>query len=567
MRAAVAVAGVLTTLVAAACSSSPGTTQSSGPRGELTVLSLGPVTTWDPQRLSTPQDIAFAGRTFLRTLTAFPPGRDATAQRHVVGDLATDAGSPDSTLKVWRFTLRKGISWQDGSPITCEDVRYGIARSFAQPFASEGLTYPLAYLDLPRKADGSTTFTGPSDASGQAAFDKAVSCSGSTITFRLAAPMADFSEALAMPVFAPMKKSADKGKAGTYAVFSSGPYLLKEPWDSSAGGTFVRNAKWDKASDPIRKALPDSIHYVQGTESQTAVQAVINNQSENTAAVTLDSAPPAMQQHVLSDPGLRARSVNPSSQFVDYLAPNVERGVMKNPDVRTALALATNRDSYVAALGGASAASAAYSLIGPTLPGHRSDDPLGAGSAGDAAAARTALQKSGLTLPVTVRVAYRSTPTADKAMAALSNGWQDAGFSVKLQPIAKNYFETISAPAQLAKTDVFWANWAPAWPSASTVIPPLFDSRLNLTGSGTGRDFGGFTDAKVNATITHIQSLPSLDDQAPAWADLDASLARRAVFVALAQHKSLYVAGSAVTRFGANEALGGFVDLAAIGVG
>jgi peptide/nickel transport system substrate-binding protein len=152
-------------------------------------------------------------------------------------------------------------------------------------------------------------------------------------------------------------------------------------------------------------------------------------------------------------------------------------------------------------------------------------------------------------------------------MAALSNGWQDAGFDVKLQPIAKNYFETISAPAQLAKTDVFWANWAPAWPSASTVIPPLFDSRLNLTSSGTGRDFGGFTDPSVNAAITHIQSMPNADAQAPAWAGLDASLARRAVFVALAQRKSLYVAGSAVTGFGANEALGGFVDLATIGVG
>ena len=57
------------------------------------MLSLGPVTTWDPQRISTPQDIAFAGRVFTRTLTAFPAGRRPSGSADVVGDLATDAGT------------------------------------------------------------------------------------------------------------------------------------------------------------------------------------------------------------------------------------------------------------------------------------------------------------------------------------------------------------------------------------------------------------------------------------------------------------------------------------------
>ena len=534
--------------------------------GRLTVLALGPVETWDPQRMSAAQDIAFAGRTFLRTLTAFPPQRDAGAQSSVVGDLATDAGTHDASLKTWTFTLRGGITWQDGSPITCEDVRYGISRSFGEPFATEGLNYPLAYLDIPRKSDGTSTYAGPGDSKGAAAFDKAVSCAGRTITFRLTMPMVDFNEAVAMPVFAPFKKSEDRGRAGTYAMFSSGPYMLKGPWDPSSGGTLVRNPRWNQASDPIRKAYPLAISYVQGIESQTAVQQVIDGTAGRTAAVTWDPAPPALQQHVLSDPTLQARSVNPWSQFVDYLAPNQVSGVMKNAAVRKAFALATNRDGYVTALGGPSAAAPSSTLIGPVLPGHRSDDPLGAGTSGDPAAARAALQKSGLTLPVAVRVAYRSTPTADKAMAALKNGWSDAGFDVQLQPIVKNYFQTVSEPAATSRTDVFWANWAPAWPSASTVIPPLFDSRINLTPSGKGLDLGGFADAKVNAEMTRILGLADPAAQAKAWADLDATLAKRGAFIALAQRRSLYVGGSGVTGLAANQALGGFVDLATIGV-
>jgi peptide/nickel transport system substrate-binding protein len=569
-RPLVAAAAVTAVLAASGCTTPSAMQDEAGPgRGQLTVLSLGPVATWDPQRIASPQDIAFAGRVFTRTLTAFPAGAAAAAQRDVQGDLATDAGRADRTLTTWSFTLRDRASWQDGSPVTCEDVRYGVSRSFAKPFSEEGPGFPLAYLAVPRNADGSSTYRGPfvKDKAGQVAFDKAVTCDGRTVTFHLAAPMADFNQAVALPVFAPVKRSRDLGAEGRYVVFSSGPYLLEGGWDPSTGGTFARNPHWDKASDSIRRAQPEKVRYIEGTESQTAAQQVINDDAPHRQSVTLDSAPPAMQQHVLSDAGLRGRSVNPTSQFVDYLAPNVSVGVMRNAAARAALALATNREGYVTALGGDSAAAAAYSLLGPALPGHRGADPVGGGPSGDTARARSMLQASGLTLPVKIRVAYRSTPTADKAMAALVNGWEEAGFAVEPQPLAKDYFSTVSQPGRTRKTDVFWANWAPAWPSASTVIPPLFDSRLNLTsGGGTGRDLGGFSDPKVNAEITRVAGLADAAQRATAWAGLDASLARRGAFIALAQRKSLFLAGSAVSGLSANEALGGFVDLAALGV-
>lgn len=562
----VATALVAVAATASGCTADDAAAPDEGVPGRLSVLSLGPVASWDPQRMTTPQDVAFAGRTFVRTLTAHPAGADAAAQREVVGDLATDAGTPDDSLEVWTFTLRTGVTWQDGSPVTCEDVRYGVSRSFAKPFADEGLNYPLAYLDIPRKADGTSTYTGPYGGSAQTAFDKAVTCEGRKVTFRLSTPMVDFNQVVALPVFAPVKKSKDLREDGTHAVFSNGPYQLAGPWDPSTGGTFVRNPKWDKGSDPIRRAEPDSIQYVEGIESQTAVQQVINDEGDRKRAVTLDSAPPAMQQQVLSDDALSRRSINPSAQFVDYLAPSFASPVMRNADVRRALALATNRDGYVTALGGTSAAEPTSTLLGPAMASRRTADPLGSPTSGDPAKARAALQESGLTLPVKITVAYRSTPTADKAMAALGNGWEQAGFAVTLQPIEKDYFSVVAEPGRAAKTDVFWANWAPAWPTASTVIPPLFDSRLNLSDSGTGRDLGAFADAATDKEITRISTIKQPADQAAAWAELDADLATKGAYVALAQRRSLFIAGSAVSGLSANEALGGFVDLATIGV-
>lgn len=556
---------VLAGSLAAGCTGDPADQGGEAASGQLTVLTLGPVPTWDPQRMSDAQSIAFAGRVFVRTLTAFPAGSGATSGS-VVGDLATDTGKPDAKRRNWQFTLRDGVKWQDGSPVTCEDVKYGVSRSFAPPNASEGLNFPQAYLDIPRKANGASVYTGPGTKAGdaKAAFDKAVSCEGSTVTFRLSTPVADFNKVVASPSFAPVKKEQDEGERAPHAVFSNGPYQLKDPWDASAGGTFVRNPHWSADTDPVRKARPSSIRYVEGTESQTAAQQVINDGAADRQSVTMDSAPPAMQQHVLSDPQLRSRSVNPSSSVVDYLAPNFAKGVMTKPAVRRALALATNRDGYVAALGGASAASPTRSLIGSAVPGHREQDPTVGRP--DTAAARAALEGSKLTLPVPIRVAYRSTPTADKAMAALANGWEDAGFKVTLQPITDDYFPTIAKPDRVDKTDVFWANWAPAWPSAQTMLRPLFDSRLNLVGDSVGRDYGRFADKAVDKEMARIAALPDVDEQAHAWSELDEKLAEEVAFVALAERRSLYVAGSKVTGFAANEALGGYVDLAEIGV-
>ncbi len=98
------------------------------------------------------------------------------------------------------------------------------------------------------------------------------------------------------------------------------------------------------------------------------------------------------------------------------------------------------------------------------------------------------------------------------------------------------------------------------------MIPPLFDSRLNLSAAGTGRDLGAFADAGVDKEITRISTIADPSAQAAAWADLDAALARKGAYIALAQRRSLFIAGTAVSGLAANEALGGFVDLATIGV-
>ncbi|MFW5468710.1 ABC transporter substrate-binding protein [Knoellia sp. CPCC 206435] len=539
--------------------------------GTLRALSLGPVLTWDPQRIASRDDAAFAGRTFLRTLTAYQPSTDTRNQSRLIGDLATDTGSPNANLTAWSFTLREDVAWEDGSPVTCEDVKYGISRTFATDVVSGGSTDALAVLAIPKLPDGTPVYRGPyvggaPAAAGVAAFDKAVVCKGATITFTLSSPVSDFNEMVTQPAFAPVKKSADKRGEGTFEVFSNGPYRLAAPWRASTGGSWVRNPHWKATSDEVRQGYPDRIEYQEGIETQTVAQQIMADGDSSRGAVALGSVPPAIQQHIVTVEALSDRSVTADTGLVDYLVPNLRSKVFTSVPARQALAVSTNRSAYVTALGGETAGRPTASLIPESLPAHHDESPLASGERGDPDAAKVLLGKAGLTLPVPIRVAYRSSPAADKAMAALVAGWTDAGFTPTLVPLEEEYFSTISQPAAATTYDVFWSNWAPAWASASTILPALFDSSVNLSTVGPGRDYGYFSDTAVDSEIVRISAIADRGEREKAWAALDVRLQSVGAYVGLAERRSLYIAGSDVRNLSANEVIGGVVEFADIAV-
>ena len=63
-----------------------------------------------------------------------------TGDPQVVGDLATDTGTPSEGGKVWTYTLKDGLKFSDGSPITAADVKYGIERTYTPELAG-GIGY------------------------------------------------------------------------------------------------------------------------------------------------------------------------------------------------------------------------------------------------------------------------------------------------------------------------------------------------------------------------------------------------------------------------------------------
>ena len=542
---------------------------SNGLGGTLTLLGQEQVTAWDPQRIASRHDAAVAGRLFVRTLTAYAPVGE-NGRSHLVGDLATDTGKASADLKTWTFTLRDKVTWEDGSDVTCADVAYGLSRSFATDVIRGGARDAVTLLAIPRREDGTSTYAGPwasgdQAQAGQAAYDQAVTCDGRTVTFHLATPTSDWAAILSQPALAPLKKEKDP-KDTPFAVFSDGPYLLKDRWDPVTGGVFVRNPRWNADSDPVRKARPDTIAYHLGVDSATAAHEVLADTGRGHTSVVMTALPVPLRLQVLTIPNVRSRSITPGTGLVEHLVPNLKSTSMGQLPVRRALAMATDRNAYVTALGGLAAAGPTRSVLPAQLTAAHDTDPLDVPLGGDPAKARTELEATGLALPVPLRVAYRQGPSADKAMAALSRGWDAAGFATELVPLGEDYFTQASAPEAASQYDVMWSSWAPTWDSGATVLPALFDPTVNLTATGTGRDLGSYDAPEVTRAMVDAAGLADANAREKAWRAIDIELQRDVAYIGLAERRAMFVAGTGVGNLAAHPFAGGDPDLAVLGV-
>ncbi len=144
--------------------------------------------------------------------------------------------------------------------------------------------------------------------------------------------------------------------------------------------------------------------------------------------------------------------------------------------------------------------------------------------------------------------------------------WRLAGFDPTTKPLTDDYFTAISDPKIGAQVDLFWSNWAPAWASASTVLQPLFDSSINLTSAGPGRDYGYWADKKLDAQMAKVQTIADRAARERAWTDVDTSLLSRGAYIGLAERRALYIAGSDVRNLSANSVNGGVVEFGDIAV-
>lgn len=528
--------------------------------GTLYWLTKRPAEHMDPQRTYIGRDIFNQQRLVYRGLLQFPAGKSGDESLKPMPDIATDTGKSEDGGKKWSFTLKDGIKWEDGKPVTCEDFKYGYSRNFATDVLTGGPSiYPLNYMPSVAKA-----YKGPYKKTGQDVFDKAVTCNGNTITYQFEKPWADFPLAIAGLNFAaPFRQDKDQGDKSNYQIFSNGPYKVEGgAWKKGTGATFVRNDQYDPKTDGNRQANPDKIIFQEGLSNEIIAQRLIADGGNDKYAITDRNIPPAFFNQITGK--VADRATNVESPYTFYLVPNFNK--MKNLKVRQALAMSADRAAYVAALGGDKAASIAKSIVNPEVPGYKPNPAFNFPDSGDVEGAKKLLAEAGVSLPVPITYTYQGgTPTADNAAAALKAGWDKAGFNVKLAPLTDTYYDVIQNPSNNT-SDITEGGWGADYPSMLTVLPALFDSRINLTEKSNGQDYGNYKNPEAEKMMDDAAAAPDLATQQQKYQALDEFLGKDVAYIPTYTQKFYFLHGSGVGNYNQNPAVSEFPDLGVISI-
>lgn len=459
---------------------------------------------------------------------------DPTGEPQVVGDLATDAGTPSDGGRTWTYTLKKGLKFSDGSPITSEDVKYGIERTYTPELAG-GIGYHKALI-----AD-STGYKGPYDGKQLSSIQTP---NDSTIVFHLNAPYGDWPWIVSTTSTAPIP--IGKAPVATFGndPITSGPYKV----DSYTAGKQLllsRNTYWDASTDPVRTAGPDKIVFDLGQDPTVEAQKLIADASADQDTFGGDFVPPAQLALAENNADAKSRLVTSGAGAIEYLALNVQSPKLKDLKVRQALEYAIDRQAFIAAAGGPIAAEPATTLITPGIAGRQEYDLYPAGDSGNVDKAKQLLQEAGVS-NLSLTLIVTNDDTSVKKAQAIQQAYQKIGVKITIKPEDTDTWTADATGDKAGAYDVSLSSWQPDYPSAAGNIQPLYDS--SQIGGG-GYNISRYSSTSSDALIA--KALASTDkDQANAlWAQADKAIMADAPVVPLVYDKNSFLHGSGVENF------------------
>ncbi|HKE99179.1 MAG TPA: ABC transporter substrate-binding protein [Actinomycetes bacterium] len=503
-------------------------------------------------------------RTFQRTVMAYAPA-PGPAGRGLVPDLATAPGRPGDGARTWTYVLRRGVRFEDGAPVTSRDVKYAVERLFAQDVLPGGPTYLVQLLD-----DPAAPYPGPyQDPHPERLGLRAVETPDDhRIVFHLRRPFADFDYLMAQPTTAPVPRAADTGASYGRRPVASGPYRIGA-YEPGRALRLVRNRCWDRATDPLRRALPDEIAVAVGLDVHEVDRRLLAGEFD----VNLEGRGTqlATQQRILDDPALLANADNPSTGFLHYIAIQPQVPPLGDVHCRRAVQYAADKLGLQLARGGpVLGGDIATSLLPPSLPGHEPFDryPSGPDRRGDLAAARTELAAAGLpggfrTTIATQRGKFRG--VADTLARSLARVGILADV-VELD-VASYYHAGIGRPATVRAMGLGLAvtDWGADYPTGYGFLAPLVDGR-HVKPRGGNHNFAELADPEIDALVD--QALASTDParHARLWNRVDRLVMEHAVILPMVHDRTLHYRHPRVTNVYVHPAFG-LYDLQALGVG
>jgi peptide/nickel transport system substrate-binding protein len=501
-------------------------------------------------------------RLYGRALTTFKPAA-GKASLELVPDLAESLGQVSDGGKTWTYKLRKGVKFDDGTPVTSRDVKYAVERSNFTDELQLGPKYFKTFL-----VDNKPAYKGPYKDKSDTGLKSIATPDDSTIVFHLNQPFADFDYLVQMSQTVPVPKAKDTGLNYEKNIVSTGPYKI----DSYVRGkqmTLSRNPNWDPSTDPIRKALPDRIEVQLKQNADDIDSRLMSGDLDMDAAGT--GVQQAAQPKVLGDPAKKQNADNSVAGYLRFMAINQHVAPFDNIHCRMAVQYASDKIAAQTGYGGpVTGGDVASTIIPPTVNGYRKFDlyPTPDGH-GDLAKAKQELAACGKPNGFKTKISARSDRPKEVAAAeGLQQGLAKVGIQADIvQFPAGDYFNKyVGVPNYVHQHGIglMLMAWAADWPTGFGFLSQIVDGRA-IKPSG-GNNLAEENNPNVNAALDAAIANTDPAARTKAWGDIDEMVMKDSVIVPLIYAKVLLYRPPNVTNVGVTEGYGGMYDYLNLGV-
>lgn len=367
------------------------------------------------------------------------------------------------------FTMREGVKFSDGSPVTAEDAAYSLSRHNDPKVASQAASY--------------TTMV-----------KKAEATDARTVKVTLSRPNQAFLSmtALAWQIVPKKLAEAHPRDLGSPEVgtLGSGPFKVTK-FSLTQGVTLERNPLYWGPKPALRKIEVRSI-----TDPETLRLAVSSGEVDGTADVR-----PGEARKWTSMPGVTT-SFFPADNIA-YLSLAVNQGPLKDVHVRRAIAHAVDRAALVQLMTGGHGSPADLLLPKPQLTAlYGSALPTVRTYAHDLQAAKTELAKSAYPDGFTLATPYDAGDKFGKAMQAVAADLAKIGITLELTPQPTEKYHTQRMEHEdlaVQMVDLVYGT-----PDPGEVLPDLLS---RASAQPQGFNFSGYGSAALDATLDDVGGL------------------------------------------------------------
>lgn len=436
------------------------------PDQQKLIVQSGEPEFFDPHRSNFEQDIAIERMLFrgLYQLVLNDAGE-------VEAVPAMAEGPPEISGNKYTVTLKSGLKWSDGEPLTAADFEYGMKRECSPEVAGPyqyllgasilgivGCDEYTAAVDLPEAEK-----TALRDAMGVKAVDD------TTLEIELLAPKPTFEIVMSLWAAFPARQDIIEqfGDAWTEPanIVVNGPFTLTEflPKDHV---TLAPNPNW--ALDPKPALQEIEVRFID--DLSVAFRAFQTGELDMTSVAATD-IPVIEGDNTLADKFLRV-----GAGRIWSVEMQLQNEVLAKPDVRLALSRAIDRETLVRVVYNDAYIPATYWLV-EGIPGYQGNGPFESIIGYDPEAAKTALADAGYPngegFP-NLRITVLDRPDRRAEGEFLQNAWKETlGIDTTIEAVdAKTRSQTFNSE----NFDLFPGGWQIDYPDPENPLIGLFDT-------------------------------------------------------------------------------------------